>query len=1071
MKGIARFCKRGRMVAWVLLPACMAVSVGAQEPAKGGRRPQWPLKSSRTLLTDEQIARARRLCQTNAGAIALREAIEKDAAYWVAKSDEQLHDLLPDARVPRAFNVSTEGCPVHGKAIYASGTYPWKLDRERPFTIICPVGGEHYPSNDFEAYYRSGMKDESLLTGPFSDPGRGWVSPSGEKYWLVGYACHWNWMTTWLPAVTTLSQAYVLTGKTVYARKAIVMLDRIAEIYPGMDYSKQSRYAERMNGRYYGKILNRIWETDVLERLSKAYDGVFDALVGETPVSLPWRTADQIRANIEANLLEEGIDAVGRGQIIGNFGMHQSALAHAVVVRQNGPTEKLLDGIFTTSGKGLRHEGLNYALHNLVYKDGMPYESSPGYCFGWVGHFVTMGQALSLAGMDLYERPKMSLMFDAPLAMVCTGKFTPAIGDAGSITAGWVGPTPAVYEQAYRRFRKPAYAWALDYLGALKDAPTKNIEERGDLLERTDTRQQALEIVRVETYEDLFKESIVERARADAKQYRHRPRSRLLDGYGLAVLNNRNDSVAVAMYYGVRGGHGHYDRLNIELFGHGRRLTPDLGYPDFMNAFCPGIFSWSKNTISHNCLAIDRTGQRGNLAGQVLRFHDSPTVHVVDVDAAGSYGQAEVYRRTLVLVDVSEDDSYLVDVFRVQGGTEHVLSVHGQEGEFSLAGVSLPPPVTKGTLAGPDVAYGQLYDNPKMGQPGYKDGYGGYNGSGYQHFFNYQKVVPEETVVGTWKLAGDSEARLRVHVPPRPGQELIVADAYVSPTRKVPTVLKYMLLRRKSSATGQTFVTVWEPAGDSSLIDRIELFDSALLGSGHDRLVRLVVRRGETTDTIAITPQAGRRQSTGARLTSDAAVVVVSERDGRRTRTFAAGGTKLASRAPDEAVSIPATISGTVRAVDYAVKTLKADVGNDPSDVAALPGCRVRIFNEKHSCMYTIAGAQIDGAGYLTLHLSGSEVFTGRIRIESVDPDARSVLTSTYGPCPSNLTGMHLVTLDLEHGVPIAAVTKQTIQLDGKAPLAPFVGDAETGGGKDAWVTDFGVGDRVEIERFVYQTQ
>ena len=35
-------------------------------------------------------------------------------------------------------------------------------------------------SNDFEAYYRGGMQDDSLLTGPYADNGRGWLSPGGE---------------------------------------------------------------------------------------------------------------------------------------------------------------------------------------------------------------------------------------------------------------------------------------------------------------------------------------------------------------------------------------------------------------------------------------------------------------------------------------------------------------------------------------------------------------------------------------------------------------------------------------------------------------------------------------------------------------------------------------------------------------------------------------------------------------------------------------------------------------------------------------------------------------------------
>jgi len=1035
---------RSRLIAvtLVLLPWA-AIGAGAKEPVLGGRRPQWPLKTSRILLTDEQIARARKLCQTDEGAVALLKQTVEQAEYWTAKADEQLHQLLPDGRVPRAFNVSTGGCPVHGKDIYKHGTYPWKLDRERPFTIICPVGGERYPSNDFEAYYRSGMKDESLLTGPYADPGRGWVSPGGEKYWLVGYACHWNWQKTWLPAVTTLSQAYVLTGDRLYARKAIVMLDRIAEIYPGLDYSKQSRYAELVGGRYHAKIVNAIWETGVLRRLAVAYDLVFDALVGEGAISLPWRTAEQIRANIEANLLEEGVEAVGRGQIQGNFGMHQSALAYTVVVRQNGPTAGLLDGIFTSTGGSHSQEGLNYALYNLVFKDGMPFESSPNYCFSWVSNFVKVADAVSRSGIDLYEHPKMRLMFDAPLELICAGKFTPAIGDAGSIRAGWIGPQLDTYEAAYRHLPEPRYAWAIDRLGGLKSD-------------------------RIGSFDDLFKQSIFDKAKADAQDYRRRPASRLLDGYGLAVLNNANDSIAVSMYYGIRGGHGHSDRLNLELFARGRRLSPDLGYPDFMNTFWPGIASWSKNTVSHNCLVLDDRRQLGNQAGKVLRFHDSPTVDVVDVDGGGSYGQADVYRRTLVLVEVGEDDAYLVDVFRVRGGTSHVLSIHGQEGEFELAGITLPAPVTEGTLAGRDVAYGRLYDDPQRSKPEYKGGFYGYSGSGYQHLFNWQRATPDEMVIGTWKLKDTPAARLRVHVPPRPEQELIVADAYVSPTRKIPTVLKYMLLRRSGAESSSTFATVWEPAGDEPLIDRIEVHTGASLGTGHNRLVTLSVHRGETTDVIAVAPEAGREYEFGAGLTTDAAVVVVSEQRGRRVRTFAAGGSNLTGKQPTEKVTIPAAVSGEIRTVDYAEKRILVKVAGPPPQAAMLRGLMVRIFNENHSCMYAIASAQVTG-DMLGIDLAGSDVFTGRIRIQSVDPAAKTVFTPTAVLYPFNLSGMHLVTEDLKHAALIASMDKGVIQLGENAQLEPFAAGLDTPGPKDAWIADFGAGAEIEIERFVHQ--
>ena len=177
------------------------------------------MKTSRTLHSDGEIERARRACLENPEAKKIKENVLKDADYWVTKSQEDLRQLLPVPEVYRAFDVSTRGCPVHGKDVYKFGTYPWILDREKPFVIKCPVGGEEYPDNDFFAYYKTGMKDKSLLTGKYVDDGHGWVSPDGEKYWLVGYACHWGWRNIWIEAVKHLAQTYILTGERKYAEK------------------------------------------------------------------------------------------------------------------------------------------------------------------------------------------------------------------------------------------------------------------------------------------------------------------------------------------------------------------------------------------------------------------------------------------------------------------------------------------------------------------------------------------------------------------------------------------------------------------------------------------------------------------------------------------------------------------------------------------------------------------------------------------------------------------------------------------------------------------------------------
>ncbi len=1113
MNHVKQGCGWNLLVA--LFAACAGLGCEGNDRTARTRRPQWPLKTARTLLTDEQIARARHLCETDEAATAVRQGICDAAAYWTAIPDGELRRRLPDAGVPRAFNVSTEGCPEHGKAVYQHGTYPWKLDRERPFVVICPVGGERYPSNDFDA------DGNAQTTGPYIDTGRGWLAPNGARYWFVAYACHWHWMNTWLPTVRTLSQAYVLTGDPLYARKAVVMLDRIAEVYPGMDYNTQCRMAVETGGQQRGKIVNSIWETDVLRDLAIAYDQVFDALVGEHAITLPLRTAKHIRANIEANLLEEGIDAVNRHDIYGNFGMHQAALAYAAVVRQHGPTRKLLDGIFTRTGLETNHEGLDYALYNLVYKDGMPVATSPLYCFTRLDSLVSLARPLSAAGINLYEHPKMRRLFDAPLQMVCADDFTPAIGDAGTITSGWIGPNANTYATAYRQLRRPEYAWAVKRLRA---APGKRFETFDDLFDEpladdptldpaydggpttqqvspASARRERAQMIRTASVRKqpgavnvakrggstrgqtgigplpygrgsdrgtLSSPPEMSNRKRNGASHHHRPRSRVLDGYGLAVLNNPSNSVAAAIYYGMRDPHhGHFDRLNIELFGRGRRLSPDLGYPDFMNDLVPGIHTWTKNTVSHNTVVVDESRQGGYRPAKVLRLHDSPTVHVVDVDAFGTYAQTDIYRRTLVLVDVGPNDAYLVDVFRVRGGENHTLSIHGPDGEFRLEGASLSPPVSEGTLAGRNVAYGALYDDPVRGDPGYHGSYAAYEGSGFQHFFNWQRATPDAVVTGQWQLKGNPTAQLRVHVAPHPRQELIVADAYVSPSRKTPTTLKYMLLRRSADESGNTFVTVWEPASTDALIDRVEVHDAPSLGTGHDRAVALTVHRAESVDTVVVGNGDGRLISFAPNTQSDATIAVISEQDGKPTRLFVAGGTKLTDGKRDRSIAIPSTIAGEIRSVDYADSTIVVATPSAHPEPATLMGRTVRIFNERHSCVYTIADAQTTGSG-LRITLTGSAIFTGRIRVYAVDPGANSVTTYTCLPHRHRLVGMHLVTEDLAHAAPIAGIEKTAIQLAPGSDIGPFASSTASGGRNDVWVADFGVGDRIEIARLVH---
>jgi len=407
-----------------------------------------------------------------------------------------------------------------------------------------------------------------------------------------------------------------------------------------------------------------------------------------------------------------------------------------------------------------------------------------------------------------------------------------------------------------------------------------------------------------------------------------------------------------------------------------------------------------------------------------------------------------------------------VDVVRVRGGTNHCLSLQGAEGEVTSSGSVLPPPVTEGTLAGRDVPLGALYDDPVLGAPGYRGPYKAYNGSGYSHFFNWQRVKPEQSLVGQWRLSGEPAAGLRAHVMPCAGQELVVADAYVSPQKVIPTVLKYLLVQRGSSRRGNTFVTVWDPYDEKPVIESVALAGADALTDA-DADATIAVRRGNVVDEISVATRAGHKRVVGSQLESDAAVTVITRADGLLTRTFVAGGTKLVASEKD-VMHMPASLSGTVRAVDYGTKTVTIKPRSPAPDASLVAGHNVRLFNGQHSCSYPVSAARMED-GLMVLELGGPEPITGRIRVTSIDAESRTISTSSFRPCPVSVPGMHLASKDFKDTAKIASFERQAMQLGRFREMERIAKAVRPSEDEDLWMVDFGVGDRAEIEMFTHE--
>ena len=152
-------------------------------------------------------------------------------------------------------------------------------------------------------------------------------------------------------------------------------------------------------------------------------------------------------------------------------------------------------------------------------------------------------------------------------------------------------------------------------------------------------------------------------------------RSTLLDAQGLAVFRRGRDQAMVALDYGHHGGgHGHPDRLNINLSTGSSRWLDDMGTGSYVDA---SLF-WYRSGLAHNAPFANwetQTMQHGALQ----HFED---------DGTAGYAQASFYDERQGLVfsrEVSVLDGYCVDVLTWTGEAASVqLPLHLPFHEISI---------------------------------------------------------------------------------------------------------------------------------------------------------------------------------------------------------------------------------------------------------------------------------------------------------------------------------------------------------------------------------------------------
>lgn len=1001
-------------------------------PGKGGLR------------TAEEIAIARENVSRYVWAKAMLKESEQVAAPWVAMSDEELRRMVTPPQVPRSLDVSHAGCPVHGQEIFKHGRYPWIMRLKEPWKLECPVGQEKYPSNDFEAFLRSGLKDRSLLTGPYPDDGWGWQSKEGEtKYWFVA---HYNQRNRWsqgiLRALRALTLAYLLTEDRRYAHTAAVLLLETAGYYPRYDYRSQSRYGTEVDPNYTGKLLDPVSEILTVTTFAQAYDAVYPALLEDRQLHRQTRlTGREIARRIERNILREAArDIMETGKIRGNFGMHQEALltvALALRETREAPTpEEMVQWVLDGTGEGA---ALNVkdALYNLIFRDGVPQES-PIYNVGWGENLLAVARLLRRTGVDLFREPKFRRLFDWPIDIAVLGRLTPPLGDSGSMFAELIGWRPDLYRAAFREWRDPRYAqiaaWGLSESGAR------------DLFERPVDEE-------------------IQRVAAGAREPLG-TRSKLFPAYGFATLQHGGrDGVAVTLSFPQYRGHRHLDFLDLGLYAFGKSLIPDFGYPETATYDDPRRWGFFSATVAHNTVVIDAQSQARYSSYRLQAYDVTPRLQRVDVSSPGVYPEkARAYRRCVALVPIDATRAYAVDFFHVAGGRQHDWLVHGSHAALQSDTLKLPQP-SPGTLAGPEVPYGFFYDDLQLQHVRGQRSYVRYRGSGYQYLTDPQKVANVPSIYQVeWRWTRDTTPGHLALWCVGDRETAIVCSGKPQNRKELPSIVKYLVRRRQASAEAQRdleslFASVFEAFPSVPTIKKVERV--SVTPARPDALAMQVTLPNRTDLFIFNAGGAELTTSDGTRARGEFVYLSLGRNDTVREAYVAAEG-EVRRGAFRLVGSRPSTNAPLRIAVaDWRRNVVSLD-GPIPQGVA--PGQVVMFGQDRHA--YEIRGVdrstrRID-LGDQECVVAGGKVASSeadRRRPGSATPEVdgiaegRLVSLKTTTTIPHARAGMYLLDENRNAHWRIQKIDRGMLWLSGDAPWPE---DA-----RRFWVVDYGPGDTV----------
>ncbi|NBX11471.1 MAG: heparinase [Chitinophagaceae bacterium] len=157
-------------------------------------------------------------------------------------------------------------------------------------------------------------------------------------------------------------------------------------------------------------------------------------------------------------------------------------------------------------------------------------------------------------------------------------------------------------------------------------------------------------------------------------------------GVSIMRLGREKDLTSLVFKYASQGlGHGHFDRLNINLFDQGNEIIQDYGSARFIGIeqkyggrYLPENTGYAAQTIAHNTVVVDQKSHFGGDTKLGEQFHptklfsDTSNSNLLAVAARETNAYKGVdLQRHLYLLQTAKKKKFLIDIFYVSSDSLH----------------------------------------------------------------------------------------------------------------------------------------------------------------------------------------------------------------------------------------------------------------------------------------------------------------------------------------------------------------------------------------------------------------